>query len=50
MAKRVAIALLAPGLALALLLPLLGVIAMLAGGILFAIVAENELTAEESRG
>ena len=49
MTKRVAIGLLAPSLPLALLLPLLGVIAMIAGGVLFAIVAEREL-AEESRG
>jgi hypothetical protein len=50
MAKRVAIGLLAPGIPLALLLPLLGVIAMIAGGVLFAIVAESELASEELRG
>jgi len=50
MAKRVAIALLAPAVPLALLVPLLGVIAMVAGGVLFAIVAEKELIVEENRG
>jgi hypothetical protein len=49
MAKRVAIGLLAPGIPLALLLPILGVVAMITGGILFAIVAERELTLEENR-
>jgi len=48
--KRVAIGLLAPGVPLALLLPLLGVIAMIAGGVLFAIAAERELAFEENRG
>ena len=41
--KRVSIALLAPGFALAFLLPVLGVIAMFAGGILLAIALENDL-------
>jgi hypothetical protein len=50
MAKRVAIALLAPAVPLALLIPLLGVIAMIVGGVLFAIVTESELTAEEAGG
>lgn len=46
-AKRVSIALLAPGFALALLLPLLGVIAMLIGGVTLAIALEDELVAAE---
>ena len=50
MAKRVAIGLLAPGVPLALLLPAVGVPALIAGGVLYAIVAEQELTSEESRG
>jgi hypothetical protein len=46
-AKRVSIALLAPGFLLALLLPLLGVVAMLIGGVTLAIALENDLVAAE---
>jgi hypothetical protein len=45
--KRLSIALVALGFALALILPLLGVIAMLAGGIPLAIALENDLAAAE---
>jgi hypothetical protein len=46
-AKRVSIALLAPGFALALILPLLGVVTMIIGGIVLAIALEDELVAAE---
>ena len=46
-AKRVSIALLAPGFLLALLLPLLGVVAMLIGAVTLAIALENDLVAAE---
>ena len=46
-AKRVSIALLGPGFVLALLVPLLGVIAMLIGGVMLAITLENDLVAAE---
>lgn len=46
-AKRVSIALLAPGFALALLIPVAGVIAMLIGGIILAIALEEDLAAAE---
>lgn len=46
-AKRVSIALLALGFALALLIPLLGVVAMLIGGVTLAIALEDELVAAE---
>ena len=47
MSKRVSIALLGPGFALALLIPLIGVIAMLVGGVMLAIALENDLVASE---
>jgi hypothetical protein len=46
-AKRVSIALLAPGFALALLVPLAGVIAMIVGGVILAIALEEDLAAAE---
>jgi hypothetical protein len=46
-AKRVSIALLAPGFALALLIPVAGVIAMLVGAIILAIALEEDLAAAE---
>ena len=46
-AKRVSIALLGPGFVLALLIPLIGVIAMLIGGVMLAITLENDLVAAE---
>jgi hypothetical protein len=48
-AKRVSIALLAPAFALALFLPLVGVIAMLIAGVILAIAQENDLVAAERR-
>ena len=47
MAKRMAIALLVPGFALAFLLPLLGVLALIIGGVLLAIALEDDLDAAE---
>ena len=46
-AKRVSIALLGPGFVLALLIQLIGVIAMLIGGVMLAITLENDLVAAE---
>ena len=46
-AKRISIAILAPGFALALLIPLAGVVAMLIGGIILAIALEEDLAAAE---
>ncbi|MEW6471211.1 MAG: hypothetical protein AB1679_02985 [Actinomycetota bacterium] len=46
-AKRVSIALLLPGFALALLLPLPGVIAMLIGGVTLAIAMEDDVAAAD---
>ena len=46
-AKRVSIALLAPGFALALLVPLAGVVAMFVGAIILAIALEEDLAAAE---
>jgi hypothetical protein len=46
-AKRVSIALLGPGFVLALLIPLIGVIAMIIGGVMMAIALENDLVAAE---
>lgn len=49
-AKRVSIAILAPGFALALVLPVIGVMAMVVGGIILAIALEEDLaTAERVR-
>jgi hypothetical protein len=47
--KRVSIALLAPGFVLAFLLPLLGVVAMLIGGVLLAIALEDDLVAADQQ-
>jgi hypothetical protein len=46
-AKRVSIALLVPGFALALLVPLPGVVAMLIGGVTLAIAQEDDVAAAE---
>jgi len=46
-AKRISIALLAPGFALALVFPVLGVMAMCVGGILLAIALEEDLLSAE---
>ena len=46
-AKQISIALLGPGFVLALLIPLLGVIAMLIGGVTLAIALEDDLVAAE---
>ena len=45
--KRVSIVLLAVGFTLALLVPLLGVVAMLIGGVSLAIALEDDLVAAE---
>ena len=47
MAKRVSVALLGTGFGVALLAPMVGVVAMLTGGVALAIQLENDLAANE---
>jgi hypothetical protein len=47
MAKRVSVALLGTGFGVALLVPVVGVVAMLTGGVALAIQLENDLAATE---
>jgi hypothetical protein len=48
MAKRVSVALLGTGFGVALVVPMVGVVAMLTGGVALAIQRENVLAANEA--
>jgi hypothetical protein len=48
MAKRMSVALLGTGFGVALLAPMVGVVAMLTGGVALAIQLENDLAANEA--